>query len=78
MGKTVTKAGRVKAHEARDDDMEAINRFSLSELSASDVFAFEVVACDNEVDRDFERFGDAGLAKMAELLVGKTDRKSVV
>lgn len=72
MGKTVTKAGRVKAHEARDDDMEAINRFSLSELSASDVFAFEVVACDNEVDRDFERFGDAGLAKMAELLVGKT------
>ena len=69
---TVTKAARVKSHEAADADMEAINRFSLAPLSKEDVFCFEVVACDNEVDRDFERFGDEGLAKMAQLMEGRT------
>lgn len=69
---TVTKSARVKSHEAADSDMEAINRFALSPLSKEDVFCFEVVACDNEVDRDFERFGDEGLEKMARLMEGRT------
>lgn len=53
-------------------DIALINRFAVKELAPSDVYCFSVVLCDNEVDRDFERFTDATLEKLAEMFVGKT------
>ena len=37
-------------------DIELINQYSVKELTPQDVFCFSIVLCDNEVDRDTERF----------------------
>ena len=51
--------------------MELINRYTQKELSPEDVFVFSVVLCDNEIDRDFERFSKESLEKLAPLFLGK-------
>jgi hypothetical protein len=35
-----------------------INRFARTPLTAEQVYCFAVRLCDNEVDRDFERFDE--------------------
>lgn len=65
----VKSAGGVPASA---EQMAKINAFSRRELSAEEVYVFSLVLCDNEVDRDFERFPTASLEKLAELFVGKT------
>ncbi len=52
--------------------MEKINSYTLSSLSADDVFVFSVVLCDNEIDRDGERFTVESLKTLEKLFVGKT------
>ena len=42
------------------EELDQINRFSKAELTADQVYTFSVRLCDNEVDRDFERFGTGG------------------
>lgn len=66
------KSGRVKSLEKADGDMEAINSLALEPLAPEDVYAFSVVACDNEIDRAMERFDDSALEEMAAKYVGKT------
>jgi len=69
----VKKSGSSRVvRSASPEDMEKINRLALVELAAEDVFTFDVIACDNQVDRDGERFSDAALDKLAKLFVGKT------
>lgn len=55
-----------------EKDIALINRFTQRELKPEEVFCFSVVLCDNEVDRDLERFPDASLEKLAGLFVGKS------
>lgn len=55
-----------------DDELKAINRFTVKTLNADEVFTFNVILCDNDIDRDCERFDNAALEKMAELFVGVT------
>lgn len=52
--------------------MEAINSFAKTALTAEEVFTFSVLLCDNEVDRDFERFSETTLGELQALFVGKT------
>lgn len=52
--------------------LEQINRFTRRTLTADEVYTFSVILCDNEVDRDGERFTVPALQKLAELFVGKT------
>ncbi len=54
------------------EELEAINRFAKAALAAEEVFTFAVLLCDNEVDRDFERFSEETLNQLRELFVGKT------
>ena len=54
------------------EDLAQINRFARSELTEEQVYIFSVRLCDNEVDRDFERFDGDALAKLGELFVGKS------
>lgn len=54
------------------EELAHINRFARAELKAEEVYVFPVKLCDNEIDRDFERFDRAALEKLAELFVGKT------
>ena len=55
-----------------DDELELINRFTRRNLAKNEVYAFSVVLCDNDVDRDGERFTTVSLYELAELFVGKT------
>lgn len=70
--KLMRKGGTVKGLTATDDEMKLINKFTLEPLEKEQVYTFEVIACDNEIDRDFERFDDKALAQLAKHFVGKT------
>lgn len=52
-------------------ELELINRQTLRPLAAEEVFIFRLAACDNQVDRDDERFTDKALEQMASLYVGR-------
>ena len=58
--------------ELAAEELARINQFAKAELIAADVYVFSVRLCDNEVDRDFERFDEAALEKLGELFVGKS------
>lgn len=65
-------AGAAEQWAAGEDDMSLINRFSKATLTADEVYTFAVRLCDNEVDRDFERFDEAALNTLGDLFVGKS------
>lgn len=67
----VKKYGAV-VKQATAADMAKINAQAMRELTTEEVFTFRVAACDDQVDRDYERFTLAALNKMAQLFVGKT------
>ena len=54
------------------EELEAINRFARTALTEEQVYVFSVRLCDNEVDRDFERFDAAALETLGELFLGKS------
>ncbi len=54
------------------EQLEKINKFTRRQLNGNEVYVFSVVLCDNEIDRDFERFSEDSLEKMAELFIGKS------
>lgn len=39
-------------------DLDLINNYTRRKLSKDEVYIFSVVLCDNEVDREFEKFSD--------------------
>lgn len=53
-------------------ELEQINAQSYGTLRAEEVYTFSVVLCDNEVDRDLERFSIPALEALAELFVGRS------
>lgn len=61
-----------KTSEPSAEEMELINKLSRRELSPEEVYVFPLLLCDNELDRDGERFSPAALTRLAELFVGKT------
>lgn len=52
--------------------LEKLNRYTRKPVSAQEVYTFPVILCDNEIDRDGERFSVPALERLAELFVGKT------
>lgn len=58
------------------EDLALINRYSQKELTADELFTFSVILCDNDIDRDFERFTVDALKELAKLFVGKTAIKN--
>ena len=65
-------AGAAERYQAGEDDLACINRLATRELTADEVYTFAVRLCDNEVDRDFERFDEAALSALGDLFVGKS------
>ena len=61
-----------KGIEAGAEDMALINGFAKAELTAEQVYVFTLRLCDNEVDRDFERFDNEALERLGELFVGRS------
>lgn len=54
------------------EDLALINGLAKAELTAEQVYVFALRLCDNEVDRDFERFDGEALERLGELLAGKS------
>lgn len=52
--------------------MEAINAQARTQLTPEQVYVFSVRLCDDQVDRDGERFDTAALPALAKLFIGKT------
>lgn len=52
--------------------LEAINAQAKARLSGEQVYVFSLRLCDDQVDRDHERFDDAALPGLARLFLGKT------
>ena len=65
------KEGLVRKNAAAPD-MEQIGRYTRRAYSPEEVYTFSLVLCDNEVDRDFERFSREALEGLRELFLGKT------
>ncbi len=55
-----------------EKELEIINGYATVPLKKEDVFTFTVTLCDNEVDRDNERFTLEALCELRELFSGKT------
>lgn len=53
-------------------DLTLINQYTRRPFTADEVYTFSVVLCDNEVDRDFERFDVDALNTLSQLFLGKT------
>ncbi len=58
--------------EITKDILSKINKFTRREHSEDELFVFEVLLCDNEIDRDNERFTEKALKQLSTLFVGKT------
>lgn len=65
--KTLEKTG-VPTEEA----LALIGKYTRRALEAEEVYTFPVILCDNEIDREGERFSIPALEKLAALFVGKT------
>lgn len=52
--------------------LEAINAQAKATLKAEQVYVFSLRLCDDQIDRDGERFDTAALPGLAKLFVGKT------
>lgn len=67
------KNGQIEASSVvTDEELSQINKFTRRAFTADEIYNFSVVLCDNDVDRDFERFTVDTLNKLSELFVGKT------
>ena len=64
--------GIIRKSVATNDDLAKIQQFSRRELLPEEIYVFNVDLCNNDVDRDYEKFSVETLKQMAELLVGKT------
>ena len=58
--------------QVSEKELLLINQYTRKELSENDVYVFSVVLCDNDIDRDFERFTVESLFELEKLFVGKT------
>lgn len=57
---------------ATNEDLAKIQQFSRRELLPEEIYVFNVDLCNNDVDRDYEKFSVETLKQMAELFIGKT------
>lgn len=62
----------VKKSALNDEDLKKIQEFARREISCDEIYTFNVVLCNNDVDRDFEKFSVDTLYELSKLFVGKT------
>ncbi len=66
-------AGYIEKGFAPDStDIEKINRFTRRDFNAEDFYVFSVALCNNDVDRDYEKFSVQALEELKDKFLGKT------
>ena len=72
----IFKSASVAGSTVTDKDLKAINRYTLKELTADEVFTFKVKMADNSLDdRNFEPFTHNALKQLNDLYEGRTVAK---
>jgi len=66
------KVIKTTAEYKPEDELDLINSYARRTLSADEVYVFTVALCDNDIDRDCERFTVESLFALEKLFVGKT------
>lgn len=61
-----------KSISASNDDLEKINQFTRTDFDADSLYVFNLVLCNNDIDRDFEKFSLDALNELKDKFVGKT------
>ncbi len=69
---TQARVNNSDSFEVDDEIMSKINVYSRKELKKDDIYAFPIILCDNNVDRDYERFSVKALEALSEMFIGKT------
>lgn len=64
--------GIIRKSVATNEDLEKIQQFSRRELLPEEIYVFNVDLCNNDIDRDFEKFSVETLNQMAKLFIGRT------
>lgn len=67
----IIKAARIEKQLMDEGELALINAQTLAPKAAESLFAFRLCACDNQIDRDLERFTERTLDQFAEMFVGK-------
>ncbi len=57
---------------SKEKELELINSHTTVPLTEEQVFCFTVTLCDNDIDRDSDRFTEKALEELSALFVGKT------
>lgn len=68
----ILKSATVEKQAAGGAELALINAQALRPLSEEEVFTFRLAACNDQVDRDYERFTGETLEELAALFVGKS------
>ncbi len=70
---TVEKGAHIlESGTPSESDLGLIHTLTRGKLTAEEVYTFSVCLCDNEIDRDNERFTNQTLEELAPLFVGKS------
>lgn len=65
--------GRIlKSAEVTKDDLQKINKYTRRNFKEDEVYTFSLVLCDNDIDRDYERFTVEALFELEKMFLGKT------
>ncbi|MCD7872473.1 MAG: hypothetical protein LUG21_04100 [Clostridiales bacterium] len=64
-----------KGYVPSESDYEKIRQFTRRDFSKDELYVFEVTLCNNEIDRDNEKFSEKALNELAALFKGKTGIK---
>lgn len=67
----IIKAARIEKQLMDEGELALINAQTLAPKTAESLFAFRLCACDNQIDRDHERFTERTLDQLSEMFVGK-------
>ena len=67
----IMKGARLLKAESTREDLALISAQALRALTQVEVFTFRLAACNNQVDRDLERFTERTLETLAKLFVGR-------
>ena len=60
------------AGTAPPEELDLINQYARTPLTADQVYTMKLTLCDNEIDRQYDQFTPEALKQLAALFIGKT------
>ncbi|MDE6124457.1 MAG: hypothetical protein K2G22_04410, partial [Eubacterium sp.] len=61
-----------KGYTPLQDDFDKIRQFTRKEFTEDELYIFSLILCNNDIDRDYEKFSVSALNELVKLFIGKT------